>query len=262
MWHGIRWLFDPTNWSGDSGLWNRIAEHMWYSLLAMVVALVIALPAGLLIGHTGRGRFLAAGTANLLRAVPTFGIVGLIFIWRPFTLWPLILALAILAVPPIMINAAVGVAATDAQVRDAAEGIGLSGWQVLTRVEVPCATPLILAGVRSAANQVIATATILGFKGQGGLGRFIFSGFGTQQYFVVYGASIAVVVIVLAVEGGFAVIQRRIVSPGLRTQTMGNVTHRDGTGSHGTGSHGTGSRGTGSLVTGSHIKVSSNERII
>ncbi len=148
------------------------------------------------------------------------------FIWRPLTLWPLLLALAILALPPIMLNTAAGMANVDPQTRDAAEGVGLTGWQVMMRVEAPCALPLILAGVRSAANQVIATAAILGFKGQGGLGRFIFAGYSTQRYNIVYGASIAIVVLVLLVEAGFAGLQRAVVSPGLRIGSRGKGARR------------------------------------
>ena len=226
LWKGLEWLFDSDNWWGENGLANRIVEHLGYSVVALVVAFVIALPIGLLIGHTGRGKFLAAGSANLLRAIPTYGLVSLLFVWRPVTLWPLLLALAVLALPPIMLNTAAGMASVDRQTRDAAVGVGLTGWQVVMRVEAPCALPLILAGVRSAANQVIATAAILGFKGQGGLGRFIFAGYGTQRYYIVYGASIAIVVLVLLVEGGFALLQRVLVSPGLRVGRLGKMSSR------------------------------------
>ena len=186
-----------------------------------MVAFVIAFPIGLLIGHSGRGKFAASGSANLLRAIPTYGVVSLLFIWKPLTLWPLLLALAILAVPPIMLNTAAGIANVDPQIRDAAVGVGLTDWQVLSRVEVPNALPLILAGVRSAANQVIATAAILGVKGQGGLGVYIFSGYATQHYDVVAGASIAIIALVLIVEAIFAALQRRLVSPGLRIAAGG-----------------------------------------
>ncbi len=223
---GVGWLLDSANWWGERGLVQRIWEQLWYSAAALAIAFVIAFPVGLLIGHTRRGRFAASGSANLLRAIPTYGVVSLLFIWRPLTLWPLVLALAILAVPPIMLNTAAGISNVDPQIRDAARGVGLTGGQVLARVEVPNALPLILAGVRSAANQVIATAAILGVKGQGGLGVYIFSGYATQHYDVVAGASIAIVALVLAVEALFAVIQRRLVSPGLRIAPAGNNRRR------------------------------------
>ena len=221
--NGVRWLLDPSNWWGNAGLIHRALQHLAYSAWALLVAFVIAFPIGLLIGHSGRGRFAASGSANLLRAIPTYGVIALLFYWQPFTLWPLLLALAVLAIPPIMLNTAAGIANVDPQTRDAAIGVGLTGRQVLTQVEIPNALPLILAGVRSAANQVLATATILGFKAQGGLGLFIFSGYGSQRYDTVYGASIAVVLVVLAVEALFALLQRRIVSPGLRIGREGNT---------------------------------------
>jgi osmoprotectant transport system permease protein len=218
---GVQWLFDRDNWWGNRGLVVRVVEHLEYSGIALGLAFVVAFPIGLLIGHTGKGRFFASASANVLRAVPTYGVVSLLFIWRPLTLWPLLLALAILALPPIMLNTAAGIANVDPQTRDAAEGVGLTGFQVLTRVETPCALPLILAGVRSAANQVIATAAVLGVKGQGALGVYIFTGYSTQRYYIVAGASIAIIAIVLLVEGSFAVLQRRLVSPGLRLGKIG-----------------------------------------
>lgn len=231
---GIRWLTDSAHWWGIGGIANRLREHVWYSLLATLLAMAFALPIGMIIGHTGRGRFVAASTGTVLRAIPTFGVVALLFIWKPLSLWPVLVSLAVLAIPPIMLNTAAGIDSVDPQARDAARGMGLTGWQVLTRVELPCAVPLILAGVRSAANQVIATATVAGFKGLGGLGRFIFTGYGTQHYDVVYGASVAVVIVVLVVELAFALLQSRLVSPGLQPASTRLITrggtHRPSTG--------------------------------
>ena len=213
---GFGWLSDSANWWGPRGLVQRTIEHLAYSGAALVLAFVVAFPIGLAIGHTGRGRFGASASANLLRAIPTYGVISLLFIWKPLTLWPLLFALAILALPPIMLNTAAGIANVDPQTRDAAVGVGLTGWQVLAKVEVPNALPLILAGVRSAANQVIATAAILGVKGQGGLGVYIFSGAQTREFDKVTGASIAVITLVLLVELGFALLQRRVISAGVR----------------------------------------------
>src|SRR6185312_3487902 len=140
---GIKWLFDPGNWWGDRGLIQRTIEHLAYSGIALLVAFVIAFPIGLLIGHSGRGRFAASGSANLLRAIPTYGVVSLLFLWKPVTLWPMLIALAILAIPPIMLNTAAGIANVDPQTRDAAIGVGLTGRQVLTQVEISNALPLI-----------------------------------------------------------------------------------------------------------------------
>lgn len=213
---GLGWLTNADNWGGRNGIFDAVGEHLWYSLLALLGAVAIGLPVGLAIGHTGRGRFLAANVTGLWRAIPTVGVVGLLFTWRPLSLWPVLAALVVLAVPPIVLNTAAGIDSIAPDVRDAARGMGLTGLQALWQVEIPNALPLIIAGLRSAANQVIATATIAGFVGLGTLGVFIFSGSGTRQYDVVAGASIAVIVLVLLVEAAFAVLQRLVVSPGVR----------------------------------------------
>lgn len=211
---GFGWLTTADNWWGKNGLAVALSEHVRYSLYALLGAIAIGLPIGLLIGHTGKGRFVAANLAGLWRAIPTIGVVGVLFDWKPLTLWPVLVALIILAVPPIMLNTAAGIDSVPPEVRDAARGMGLTGWQSLWQVEVPNAVPLILAGVRSAANQVIATATIAGFVGLGTFGVFIFSGIGTRQYDKVAGASIAVISLVLIVEALFASAQRWIVGSG------------------------------------------------
>lgn len=210
------WLTTAEHWWGRNGILRALRDHLWYSGFSLLLAALVGLPLGLLIGHTGRGRFAAAGVANALRAVPTIGIVMLLFRWRPVSIYPVLGGLTVLAIPPIMLNTAAGVDAVDPDVRDAARGVGLGPWQVLFGVELPCALPLVLAGLRSAANQVIATATVAGFGiGLGGLGRFLFSGWGTQHYDVAYGGTYLVIVLVLLVEGLFALAQRRLVSPGL-----------------------------------------------
>lgn len=213
---GFHWLTTADNWWGDQGIAARLVEHLWYSAMATALAVAIGLPIGLFIGHTGRGRFVAANSANVLRAVPTIGVVTLIFAWRPLSVYPVLIALTILAVPAIVLNTAAGIDSVDPQAKLAAVATGHSGWQVLRLVEFPCALPLVLAGVRSAANQVIATATVAGFFGLGGLGVFLFSGFQRFRYDIVYGATFVVIALVLAVEAGFAFLARTVVSPGLR----------------------------------------------
>jgi osmoprotectant transport system permease protein len=216
---GLQWLTTADNWSGRRGIGHAVYQHLWYSLVGTVAAMVIALPIGLAIGHTGRGRFVAANVSGIWRAIPTIGVVTLVFRWQPLSVWPVIAALVILAVPPIVLNTVAGIDSVPADVRDAARGMGLTGWQELWQVEVPNGMPLILAGIRSAANQVIATATVAGFVGLGTLGVFIFSATGTQQYDVMAGASIAVITLVLSVEALFALLQRAIVSEGVRART-------------------------------------------
>lgn len=214
---GINWVFDSANWWGPSGMFQAMLEHVRYSAIGLAIAAVIGLPIGMFVGHTGRGKFVSTGVATALRALPTIAVVMLLFRWRPLSIYPVLGALVVLAIPSIVLSTAAGIDAVDRDARDAARGVGLSPMQVLFGVELPCAMPLVLAGLRSAANQVIATATVAGFGiGLGGLGRFLFSGFNTQQYDEVYGGTILVVGLVLVVEILFVLLQRRLVSPGLR----------------------------------------------
>jgi osmoprotectant transport system permease protein len=204
------WLTDGAHWSGSGGIPARILEHLWYSGLAVLIALVIALPVGLLIGHTGRGSLAAAGLGNLWRALPTLGLVILVFRIEPLSIWPVLAALVVLAIPPILLNTEVGMRGVDPTVRDAARGMGMTRWQTVWKVEVPLALPLILAGVRSAAGQVVATATIAAYVGLGGLGRFIIDGYAVRDFGEIAGGAVVVAGLALAVEGGFALLQRRL----------------------------------------------------
>ena len=223
---GLQWLTDPDNWPGQDGIGHRILQHLWYSLVATVAAVAIGLPVGLAIGHTGKGRFFAANVTGIWRAIPTIGIVTLVFRWKPLSVWPVIIALVVLAIPPVVLNTVAAIDSVPDDVRDAASGMGLTGWQSVWHVEVPNGLPLILAGIRSAANQVIATATVAGFVGLGTLGAFMFEASGTLQYDVLAGASIAVIVLVLTVEAMFALLQRVAVSEGVRARTPRRVRAR------------------------------------
>ncbi|MET0143994.1 MAG: ABC transporter permease [Ilumatobacteraceae bacterium] len=216
---GIQWLTDPDNWGGRNGIGRAVLQHVWYSLVATLLAVIIALPIGLLIGHTGRGRFVAVNVSGLWRAIPTIGVVTLVFRWQPLSIWPVLIALVLLAIPPIVLNTVAGIDSIPADVRDAATGMGLTGRQALFQVEIPNALPLILAGVRSAANQVIATVSVAGFVGLGTLGVFIFTASRTARGDIMAGASIAIILLVLLVEGMFALLQRALVSPGVRART-------------------------------------------
>jgi osmoprotectant transport system permease protein len=216
---GFRWIFTADNWWGENGIAHAIVQQLWYSLLATAVAVSIALPIGLAIGHTGKGRFVAVNVTGVWRAIPTIGVVTIVFRWYPLSVWPVLAALILLSIPPVVLNTVAGIDSVPPEVRDAASGMGLTGWQSLWHVEVPNALPLILAGIRSAANQVIATATVAGFVGLGTLGVFIYTATGTQRYDVMAGASILVIALVLGVEALFALIQRLVVSEGVRART-------------------------------------------
>jgi osmoprotectant transport system permease protein len=206
----IDWLAQASQWGGPGGIPARLLEHVWYSALGVLIAAVIALPVGLLIGHTGRGSLFAATLSNFWRALPTLGLVILVFRLSPLSIWPVMVALVAIAIPPILLNTDVGIRSIDPTVRDAARGMGMTGWQALWRVEVPLALPLILAGFRSAAGQVVATATIAAFVGLGGLGRFIIDGYAARDIGEITGGAIVVAALALAVEGAFALLQRTL----------------------------------------------------
>lgn len=219
----LRWLTDPGSWAGPGGILAQSVTHLRISVVALVLAAVVAVPVGLYIGHTGRGRWLAINLAGAFRAVPSLGVLFIaIMLLLPrlrgelaYEL-PVILVLVLLAVPPVLSGTYAGVEAVDPAARDAARGVGMTGSQVLWHVEVPAALPLLLSGLRSAMLQVIATATIAAVVGVGGLGRFLFDGQASRRYEVMAGGAIAVAVLALLVDVVLALVQRGAVSQGLR----------------------------------------------
>jgi osmoprotectant transport system permease protein len=217
----------------------RLREHTVYTVVIVLLAVLIALPVGLLVGHTGRGVFLVVGLANGLRAVPTLGLVVLLVVWltpkihvtteipylvnrgaMPYLI-TVVLALIVLALPPILANTYAGVQNVDPAARDAASGMGMTGWQVVTKVEFPCALPLIMSGIRSATLQVIATLTVAAYVPfLGGLGAYIRDGIGALNdpvfgYTAMVAGGIVVAVLAVLADGLLAVVQRLVVSPGL-----------------------------------------------
>ncbi len=211
----IAWLTDPAQWSGPDGIPVRTLQHLWYSLLATVIAGAIALPIGVFIGHTGRGAVFAINLTNLGRAIPSLGIIILVFTLVGFGIVPVLVALIALAVPPIVTNSYIGVRSVDRDVRDAAEGMGMRGRQVLWEVELPVATPLIMAGIRTSAVQVVATATLAAFVGLGGLGRYLIDGLSQRDLAQVVGGAILVAVLSLLTELVLGRVQALVVPEGL-----------------------------------------------
>jgi osmoprotectant transport system permease protein len=217
----MNWLSDffgnPDNWSGPDGIPTRLLEHLGFSLAAFVLSALIAIPLGLWIGHTGRGALLVVVSANAARALPTLGLLVLVVLLIGVgSLWPVLIPLVALAVPPILVNTYEGIRGVEPDLRDAAYGMGLRGRQVLFQVRVPVALPLILLGLRLAAIQVVATATVAAFVGLGGLGRFIIDGLATKNYPSVIGGAVLVAGLALAVQFGFTLLNRVAVSPGVR----------------------------------------------
>jgi osmoprotectant transport system permease protein len=215
----IAWLTDPAQWSGPDGIPVRTLQHVYYSLLATAIAGAIALPIGVYIGHTGRGAVVAVNLTNLGRAIPSLGIIILMFTLVGFGLVPVLVALIALAVPPIVTNSYIGVRSVDRDVRDAAEGMGMRGRQVLWQVELPVAMPLIMAGIRTSAVQVVATATLAAYVGLGGLGRYLIDGLSQRDLPQVVGGAILVALLSLLTELVLGRVQALVVPRGLAGQS-------------------------------------------
>lgn len=229
---GVIWdyLGNSSHWSGPEGVPARVLEHLEYTFLALAFVCLIALPLGLFVGHTGRGSVAIAGTANALRALPDFGllvyVVLLISGRLPADLaylLPSVLVLVILGIPAVLSATYAGIQAVDPAARDAAKGMGMTGSQVLWRVEVPNALPLILSGVRSSMLQIVATATIAAYVSLGGLGRFIIDGQSQRDYSQMAAGAVLVGLLAIVLDLIVAGLQRLVVSPGVtgRFRTAG-----------------------------------------
>jgi osmoprotectant transport system permease protein len=216
----VAWFADPTHWQGPEGVPARFVEHVGLSAAAVGIACLVALPPALWLGHVGRGGALAVNVSNVGRAVPTFAVLVLLALApEPFGLGTLstLTALVLFAVPPVLTNTYVGVREVDPATVEAARGMGMTGVQVLRRVELPLAVPLLMNGVRLAAVQVVATATIAALVAGGGLGAVITEGFGRQNQAQLLAGAVCVLVLALAVEGVMALLQRA-VDPLARTR--------------------------------------------
>ena len=213
----LDWFSMSEHWTGSSGVPARTFEHLQMSFGAVALAALVAIPLALLIGHTRRGAFLAISIANLGRAIPSFAILALAVPFFGIGFKPTLITLVALAIPPILTNAYVGIEGVDGDTLEAARGMGMGGWQILTRLEVPLAVPLILAGLRTAAVQVVATATLAALIGWGGLGRFIIDGFATGDRAEIVAGAILVALLAIVTETLFGFLQR-LVSPRLTSE--------------------------------------------
>lgn len=224
---GLAWLLAAENRVGPGGIPHRTFEHVQMTLLVIAVASAIALPIGAYIGHTRRGEFLAVSVANVGRALPSFGILALVF---PFALrylpgigfWPTFIALLLLSIPPLLTNTYVGIQTVDPDTVEAARGTGMTERQVLLRLELPLAAPLIVAGLRIAAVQVVATATLGAVVAWGGLGRFIVDGFAARDDAKLLGGAILVAALAILTEVALGILERWI-SPRVASTTKGDI---------------------------------------
>jgi osmoprotectant transport system permease protein len=221
------YLRDQANWRGNSGITTRLVEHIQISFVAVIAAILIAVPISLWLGHKRRFGLLVINVSNVGRALPSFAIlvVGNQLLGldeKPVIgLLSVFIALVALAVPPIVTNTYVGISEVSDDVRDAARGMGLSEGQILRRVEIPLAVPLIMAGIRTTAVQVVATATIAAQLGAGGLGRFIIDGFATRStggFVKVIVGALLVALLALATELVLGLVQRALTPKGLRAE--------------------------------------------
>ncbi|QIX97542.1 ABC transporter permease [Cedecea sp. FDAARGOS_727] len=216
------WFFTLSHWYGDDGIFPLLAQHIGYSAAALAIAIAIAFPVGCYTGHTGKGEALLIGSTNALRSLPSFGLIILLVIVMAgyfesdmaFIL-PCIIVLVVLALPPIALGVHAGIRSVDPSVHDAAKGIGLTPFQTLTQVELPCATPLILSGIRSATLQIISTATIAAYVSLGGLGRLIIDGRAANDFAQMTAGALLVALLALFVDVFFSVAVKFVVSRGI-----------------------------------------------
>jgi osmoprotectant transport system permease protein len=221
LWLVLLWLLNPTHWQGSDGIPTRVAEHVWVSSVAVAIALLLALPIGVLAGHTRRGGFIAVNVANLGRALPSMALLALCLpiafaLGLGLGFWPTLFALVPLAIPPILTNSYVAVREVDPDVVEAARGMGMHELQVLRKAELPIAAPLIIDGVRNAAVAVVATATLGALVAGGGLGRYIVDGLALQDYQRLFVGAVLVALLAVCTEMAFNAYERVTVSPGVR----------------------------------------------
>jgi osmoprotectant transport system permease protein len=210
------WFTTAANWQGPDGIGAQLLAHIGYVLLALVIALVVAVPLGLYVGHTGRGSVVLVGAGNAIRALPTLGLVTFLFLLFTDSKLAAVIGLVVLAIPPILAGTYAGLLAAEHDVVDAAEGIGMTGWQQLWQVELPIALPLVLGGIRNAVMQLIATAAVAAYVGLGGLGRFLLDGLAILDYTEVVAGAILTALLAIVFDLVLAAVQRALVPKGVR----------------------------------------------
>ncbi len=204
----FRLLLESETWSGPSGMGARAAEHLQYTLIAVTLSALIALPIGLAVGHFGRGKNLAVISTGVVRALPTLGVLTLVALLTGIGLMAPMVAFITLAVPSIIAGAYSGVESVDSRVVDAARAQGMNRWQILFTVQIPLGLPLIIGGIRLAVLQVVGTAILAAYVGAGGLGAPLFLGLRTYDYPLLLAASIVVILLAILLDAAFDLAQR------------------------------------------------------
>jgi osmoprotectant transport system permease protein len=218
----LAWLADPAHWTGAAGIPNRLLEHLVLSGAALAIGAAMAIPIGIYVGHSGRGVALSANVANIGRALPSLAVIAIVLPITAaidnqagFRVYPTLIAMVVLAIPPILVNTQTGVREVDRDLVEAGRAMGMRPGQVILGLELPLAAPAIVTGLRSAAVQVIATATLGAIFGGGGLGRYLVEGIAQRNIGMTFAGVVLVAVLALAAEGAFAGVARLIRSPGL-----------------------------------------------
>jgi osmoprotectant transport system permease protein len=228
----VNFFLDQANWTGTTGIPNRLVEHLMICVVAIIAASLVAIPVGLYIGHTNRGSGLAINTANVGRAIPSYAMMviplPLALLLAPvlgydptfgLNTLPILIAMTFLAIPPLLLSTYSGLRSVDDELIEAGRGMGLRERQILTGIELPLASSIIVGGFRTATLQVIATATIGAILAGGGLGRFIFDGLnqGLAGRASIFAGAILVTVLALSVDFVLSLVQTRLTPRALRT---------------------------------------------
>lgn len=204
----VAWITDGAHWGGPSGIDHRVAQHLLVTFAAVALSAVLALPLGILIGHTGRGRLVVVALAGAVRAVPTLGLLTLLGLALGIGIQAPLIALVALAFPSLLAGAYAGIEAADRGAVDAARAVGMSEWQLVARVEIPLGADVILGGIRAATLQVVATATLAAYISDTGLGRYLFSGLKSRQYDQMLAGALLVAALALVLDLTLAALQR------------------------------------------------------
>lgn len=204
----LGWLANPTHWVGEASIPVRLLQHLGLTFGVVALAALIALPLGIMIGHTGRFRFLIVATSGAARAIPTLGVLTLAGLWLGIGLTAPVLALLVLAIPPMLTATYTGIDSADPRAVDAARAIGLREWQIIRFVELPAARTLLLGGLRSATLQILATATLAAYTADAGLGRYLYIGLKTRDYGQMIAGAILVVALALVLDGLWVLVSR------------------------------------------------------
>jgi osmoprotectant transport system permease protein len=212
------WIADPVNWQGNGSIPQRISEHLGYTAIAMIVAVLIAVPLGWYIGHTGRGKELVVGLTGAARALPSFGLLFLFVMVAGVTQREpaAVIVLMLLAVPPVLAGAYAGFEVIDRRIIDSARSMGMTEWQILWKVEVPLGLPLLFGGLRSGVLQVVATAVLISYIGLGGLGYDIVQGIALRRFDQMLGSALLIIALALLLDALFAALERYAVPRGVR----------------------------------------------